>query len=320
MRHRLTWQEGIDLIKEQDAEELVDFRREIPCAGPYIVYILKDERVLELYPHEGVIHNNISEFYEVILRQRRYQYVKHISKTLPRKGIEYLPGGGKVYFFEIAEFEGRPMRSAFKSLDKADFATDADEIYLSPDGEVIEYMKEWTNPYRLFDCMATYLKLDTKRRIPKKLKDIPETIGDKHDPYFRMFMCGRNPYGEHFPNMAEELAEQLPELINAPEGLLTYSGESFPKLEKYFYRQIITADFADATFLPLLAYLGLTLINVKGGKWEMKYRSSYDSWSPYVVTKDGQRIQFLKGLIDLFDWRGGSYYPFKALYSTVPRT
>ncbi len=320
MRRRIErWErwEAKELLEEGNGKEMLDFRRPIPCGEPIKAFLLDDGKVIQI-GKSGAVFADKQHYFSYLLEGGAFQIVKHVSHTLPRKGIEYLPGGDKVYYFEIPELEGRCMRSVYEQLNKADFATDADEVYIGPDGDVIEYKEQWSYPYRLFQSMSDYQKLDERRRIPLQLKGIPESIGKYHDPNFAMSMCGRNPYGKEFPNMAKELAERLPTLINAPEGLLTFTDASFPKLEKHFYRQIITADFADNTFLPLLAYMGLTLINEKGGEWEMLYRSSYDSWSPYVVTKNGQRIQLLKGLIDLFDWQGGNWSPFKSLYSKLP--
>jgi hypothetical protein len=126
-------------------------------------------------------------------------------------------------------------------------------------------------------------------------------------------MLGRNPYGQDFPQHIEELADRLPELLSAPPKVFDYSVKSLSRIDTYLYRQLITADFAERVFLPLLAYLGEVHRRHLGASWAMRHDTFYQHWYPDVEEPDGTLKAMYFQLDCILDPTEDTWYPLKTV-------
>ncbi len=100
----------------------------------------------------------------------------------------------------------------------------------------------------------------------------------------------------------------------------TYVGdgreECLPRIDKYLYKRLITPEFQEQVFLPLLAYIGKTFIANRGGEWVMLYDEASDHWLPDIRQTDGE-MKMLYHPISLIldpDEGHGICIPMKVVY------
>ncbi len=105
----------------------------------------------------------------------------------------------------------------------------------------------------------------------------------------------------------------ISDLIKAPQSLFDYQKSSLPKIENYLYRNIITDDFSDRIFLPLLAYIGETFIEHEGGEWRVEYSEVYNTWIPDVYYENRQK-QIWRPLLKILDSTDTIWRPLMTAY------
>ncbi|MBK6620363.1 MAG: hypothetical protein IPG32_05585 [Saprospirales bacterium] len=86
----------------------------------------------------------------------------------------------------------------------------------------------------------------------------------------------------------DELAAQLPGCSMPLKKFFDGREECLPRIDKYLYKHLITPEFQEQVFLPLLAYIGKTYISNLGGEWVMLYDEPSDHWVPDIRQADGK--------------------------------
>lgn len=285
--YRVTRDEALRIVEEQKGKELTQFSSKTL----EIYYYLLDDNKVVCIPQGGdaTVYDSYAGY--LSNRQTSGMYIaKHIPNTYPVHHIHYLKGGRKLYYETIESTEAKKMIEGL-ALRSLPWGRKEKLYYLLPDGRVIpEISFDYVNRFASFQDYADY-------------EDFRLTEAEAMKPGEKVVtqMCGRNPYGEQFPEHVEALCLKLPALLNAPAKVFDYSPNSLSKLDRYLYQHLITDYFADEVFLPLLAYAGQVNIKHKGCSWQLFYDEVWDSWVPDIQTPDGRLLVIYNPLLEILD-------------------
>ena len=304
------------LIKEFEGKELSQYKRPDACGEIIVIpYLLNDGRVVKIKPMNASVTSSLKGYLSGIDLTK-----KHFLTTYPRKRIAYLPNAEKVYYFQINPAEGERITLLYDLYNEASGLSHiphASNLYKTDIDEITEHrtIHEDYNVYFEED----YKALDAKRAIVTQIALDRRRMGREPDyGFIDINMCGRNPYGEQFPDYVDELAAQLPELLHFPESIMAYSLYSLPHIDKYLYRSLFTDEFSDKVFLPLLAYIGKSYIQRNGGEWVMRYDKTFTSWTPDIRDEKGFKDMY-RPLLKMLDSTEGYLTPLAVVYNHRPR-
>ncbi|MCB9347335.1 MAG: hypothetical protein H6573_07440 [Lewinellaceae bacterium] len=225
---------------------------------------------------------------------------KHIPTTYPIQHIRYGLKEQKVICYQIDRQELEILLNTANPI-----ANSKPLVFLTNEGEVITeygFLYQEREGYEIIKTFDDFLRKVTKENWSSKKRSqmAPE-------------LKGRNPFGKEFLNHIHELIDHLPLILACPTKLLTYKENSIDKLEKYLYRNLITADFADKTFLPLLAYIGEVGVRQLEGQWVMRYDEIFNHWYPDVKKRDGGFKDMYRPLMQILDHTQDQYYPLRTV-------
>lgn len=303
-------EEAYQIIEQYNGKELSKYKHRIPCTDAIATpYLLEDGRVVKTSVMDATIYSSLKGFIIGASGSNK----KLIQTTYPRKRIEYLLDSSKIYYYEIDEVEGERIQILYKAEAK-EHPCDID-VYKLHNGEVVEY-QTIGNRFTIYQ-KDDYDKVSEIRAVFREISLRQKRAIHKNVGFVNTWMYGRNPYGEQFPNHVDELAARLPQLLPMPEKYMKYSRNSLPTIDKYLYRNMITDEFADKVFLPLLAYIGKSYIKESGGKWRMQYEEVIDSWIPDI--HDGDFKEMYIPLLEILDSTEGMWTPLAAVYNHRPR-
>ncbi len=317
----ISWEKGNELIKEFDGKELTSYKVLYPnFCSETVPYILNDGRVLILNPADAYLIESLKG-YMANIEQAQMFIRKYISTTYPQKRIKYLLGGDKIYYYLLDKVEGEVIRNLYTPLDKSVYPyASGSEIYRTLENEILEYTGSYYNLYISETDFQLYH--EKKKLVSERLserKKISIRPGKQVDfGYTNSNMCGRNPYGERFPEKVEELCAKLSELLHMPSSVFTGHESSLAKIERVFYRNVITDEFSDQLFLPMLAYLGKVFLVTYKGKWEMRYDEIFDSWTPDIRVREGWKEMYWP-LLEIFDCTERMWSPLRAVVRHSPK-
>lgn len=170
--------------------------------------------------------------------------------------------------------------------------------------------------YEPYDAFVAHMN---ESNISKKISQVSKQPQREFgDPYDNGCFCP-NPFGEDFPNFVDELAAKLPEILEAPDSMFDFTFGNLLEIDWHLYKHIITPDFRINAFLPLLAYIGKSYIQQKGGNWEMLYDEKCQNWLPDVRQVDGElKMLYYPISIILNPYEGkGTYYALRMAFNHV---
>ena len=217
------------------------------------------------YPN-ATIYSSVEGFLFQIEQTKRY--MKKIPDIFPIKKILLIKDFKEIIYFKIDQHQTEDLFIEKKEVISSNMAID---VLLLSNGKIL-IKNKLNRPSRLFDNKKDY---DIFASYYANVRGRPPIL------------CGRNPYGEKFPNHVIELIDKLAEILDIPSDSLK-TGISVGIL-KYVYRKIVDDEYANELFLPLLAYLGHLDILSAGGEWKMEYNEKYDTWTPDVVNIKGKK-------------------------------
>jgi len=300
-------EEAHQLIEKHKGKELSKYKYAIPCTDAISTpYLLEDGRVINTNVMDATIYSSLRGF---MIGNEGLQK-KLIQTTYPRKRIEYLLDSSKIYYYDIDVVEGERIQILYK-LEEKEHSHDVD-VYKLHSGEVIE--RKTGNRFNLYQ-KDDYDKLCEMRKIFREIS-INRRDMLKEYSYMNPWMRGRNPYGEQFPKHVDELAAQLPQLLPMPEKHMKYTRNSLHTIDKYLYRNMITDEFTDRIFLPLLAYIGKSYLSENKGEWKMRYDENLTTWTPDIY--DGAFKEMHVPLLEILDSTEGMWTPLATVYNHRP--
>ncbi len=302
-------EEAYQLIEKHNGKELSKYKYAIPCTDTISTpYLLEDGRVVKTSVMDATIYSSFKGF----MIGNGGGQKKLIQAAYPRKRIMYLLDSSKIYYYEIDEAKGERIQVLYKAEPK-EHPRDI-SVYKLHNGEVVEH-QPIGNKFTIYQ-KDDYDKLCEMREVFKEIS-ISRRDMLKEYSYMNPWMRGRNPYGEQFPEHVDELAAQLPQLLPMPEKYMKYTRNSLPTIDKYLYRNMITDEFADRVFLPLLAYIGKSYLNENDGEWKMRYDENLTTWTPDIY--DGAFKEIHIPLLEILDSTGGMWTPLAVVYNHRPR-
>jgi len=274
-------EEAHQLIEKHNGKELSKYKYAIPCTDTISTpYLLEDGRVVKTSVMRATIYDSFRGF---MIGNGGLQK-KLIQTIYPKKRVEYLLGSNKIFYYEIDEAEGERIQVLYEAEPK-------------------EHPRD-TSVYKLHNKVFKEISINRRDML-------------KEYSYMNPWMRGRNPYGEQFPDHVDELAAQLPQLLPMPEKYMKYTRNSLPTIDKYLYRNMITDEFTDRVFLPLLAYIGKSYLSENKGEWKMRYDENLTTWTPDIY--DGAFKEMYMPLLEILDSTGGMWTPLAVVYNHRPR-
>lgn len=299
----------IELTSPQEGRAIMELLNPVPLEAykryfrHYTPYLLEDGRVALPCESDVTFYSSMEGFLANLQTSGAF-IQKHVPKTYPIKFIRHTLKGNKVVFYRISPEE-------FKSMQIASSAQQVNnqQVWITLDGEVL------TEENTLFPDRASFVALSQHvafcNAVALKNKGIAP-------PFYAPEFVGRNPYGKEVLDHISELIEKLPTLIEIPKKKLTFKKDSIKKIEAHLYRQLITADFAESAFLPLLCYIGEVAKNTQKGKWEICYDHILDQWYPDVLTEEGYQCLYYP-LHHILDNSKDTYYPLRIMLDSRGR-
>ncbi len=306
---RMPIDEAQQLIEKHNGKELSKYKYTIPCTDAISTpYLLEDGRVITTKVIDAIMYNDLKNF---MIGATGIQK-KLIQTAYPKKRIIYLLDSSKIYYYEIDEAKGERIQVLYEAEPK-EHPRDT-SVYKLHSGEVVEHQPTG-NRFTLYQ-KDDYDELCEMRVVLKEIS-INRRRMLKDYGYMNPWIRGRNPYGEKFPEHVDELAAQLPQLLPMPEKYMKYTRNSLPTIDKYLYRNMITDEFADRVFLPLLAYIGKSYLNENDGEWKMRYDENLTTWTPDIY--DGAFKEMYMPLLEILDSTEGMWTPLATVYNHRPR-
>lgn len=299
----------IELASPKEGKAIMEQLNPVPLEAykqyfrHYTPYLLKDGRVALPCESDVTFYSSMEGFLANLQTSGAF-IQKHIPKTYPIKFIRHTLTGDKVIFYRISPEE-------FNSLQIAASAEQVNnqQIWITPDGEVL------TEGNSLFPDRASFIALSQHVTFCNivAMKSKGET-----PPFYAPEFVGRNPYGKEVLGHIPELIEKLPALLELPEKLLSFKEHSLKKIEPYLYRQLITADFAECVFLPLLCYIGEVAKKTQNGEWKVCYDQTLDQWYPDILIEEGYKCLHYP-LHHILDNSKDTYYPLRIVLNSKGR-
>jgi len=303
--------EASDLIKKHNGEKMSQYIV-FDCEGSAVLnpYLLNDNRVVNIRPRGAGIFSSLKGYMTTVVDT--FNTKKYIPMEFPIQKIEYLPGGNKIFCFQISNVEGEIIKNIYPTLEREHYPYSSHEyeIYRTNHSEIVEYRKIHKT-YTLYQNEVDYQKVNAKRKIIYEVRKNAKRELKIELGYININMCGRNPYAKDFLNHIDDLIAKLPELLHYTsevEKIFTRERNSLPLIDRMLYRHLITDEFADRLFLPLLAYIGQIHIKENDSKWIMHYDTFFDSWTPDIEGRDGP-IRIYDQLLRILDSTNSNWYP-----------
>ncbi len=269
----------------------------------FYYYLLNDSRVVNIPAgFEGYVYEPYDAF---LSHMEDTFFMKRIPGTYPIPRVKRLPGFQKIDYEYVDQAEVDRLR-----LEAMPFNQER-RVFRVKDGRILVDLTLFGEVYKNEeDYLAVKaFKVSSDQYYSRRMRGNFSGIIEPQ-------LCGLNPLGEKFPAHVDELAAQLPGLLDAPEKFFDGREECLPRIDKYLYKRLITPEFQEQVFLPLLAYIGKTFIANRGGEWVMLYDEASDHWLPDIRQTDGE-MKMLYHPISLIldpDEGHGICIPMKVVY------
>jgi hypothetical protein len=254
---------------------------------------------------EGTIYEPFDVFIE---HMEESHIAKKISKERPFKLTRRFANGKSIQMEIMYGDEIGRLKAISQYLGNSK------QAFILPDGRVMENRSIETYLYQNIEDYEEFVAHQTNSsKLDNKIHN------GELDGVSWSNLCSVNPYGTDFPTHAKELASSLPHLINAPEALFDFSWGTLVDIDFYLYKNVISQEFWEQVFLPLLAYIGEAYIKQKGGQWELLFNHACGDWLPDVRQADGElKMLYYPVSIILNPEEGqGTYYALRTAFAHV---
>lgn len=240
-----------------------------PDSSEIFPYYLNDGRILTIGGMGATFYKNEIDYIAAYKKYEAFSNFKSLPKSdYPITRIHHLPDR-KLYYKEIDPIVGEALSKLHKNIET------------TPDAVTEQYRinKNWLLIHRpILKTFEIFRPEDYQA-----MEDFWATLRANKDVYFPWPVIGRNHYGNNFVNHVPDLIAQLPDLINAPEHLVDGSQQSFYTLRKYLLMNLMTDEFGDKLYLPLLAYFGQHFIEHHEASWQVTKEEVFGTWIPDIL-------------------------------------
>ncbi len=203
---------------------------------------------------------------------------KHIPRTYPIKVIEYFPRRKKVISYQVEDEYRELVEKFYPKVQTEDRNI---ELYKIND-------KKFLFPHYSYNGSLLYKSINDFKLAFDRINLFKQTSSDynkkqlEKNEFDLWLMYGRNQYESDFIESRFSLIDMLPDLLNADNSIFNFDKDSLKEIGELFYENVITYDFSDKIFLPLLAYIGEILVREESAQWDLYYSQTYDSWIPDI--------------------------------------
>ncbi|TVL96073.1 MAG: hypothetical protein CV087_23955 [Candidatus Brocadia sp. WS118] len=291
----LTLGKAHELIRQQGGQELERLSKKRTHGG---VFLLDTGAVITTSYADATLYESLKAYLSNLYTSGMLVR-KQIPEKFPVQQIEFALDGRKICYHNIAPDEGEVLEAVSEKISIS--KSSQNSFFRTPEGELVCKQGE---SFFLYQSEKDYFDLEEKYAF---LESVFRQISNEEAVASRMI--GRNPYGEYFPEKVEMLISTLPDLLFVPKAVFDHSIKSLSKIEKYIYRQLLTADFSERLFLPLLAYIGNVHILNEGSEWIVKRDITFNVWTPNIRTKEGVVKKLYLPLLNLLDPKNDQWYP-----------
>lgn len=289
----LSLEEAKKLIVQYEGRELEQYSKILKYGR---VFQLNNGQVIIPSYSDALLYDTLQDFFSNLQTSGMF-IQKHISSEYPIPLIAYGLDGKRIIFYQVSPEQGAVATEIAQRLYPEDST-----VFITHDQEIVKHVAG--GMYFLFNNIVDF---QSYQKVFERLKEFgPDLVAE---PAVVLEMCGRNPFGQSFSEHVDGLISSLPELLHAPEKTFTLKINSLPKIDNYFYRNLITAEFGDRIFLPLLAYIGQTHIQELGGQWYTEQNKLDHGWIPDIVNNEGQKKRMYQQLLKILDPLSKDFYP-----------
>lgn len=249
-------------------------------------YLLEDNQVVEITPIDACIYSSFAGFKTQIEDAKADQgrWKKKIQTEYPMKRLLIDQYSNRIPYWLIdkqhfvthypnaIEISSPPL-SLETSSPILSFAT---EKLFRQENSIIICPINYENSdvtFSLFQQEEDYLRYQAHQSLCAIYHNAP-------------VLCGRNPYGEAFPQHVDELILELLRFVElAPEEIKwsNNSRDHYLKIQERLQQHIFTDELVDRVLLPLVAFLGKLQIEVYQCEWVMQYDTIFNTWVPYIL-------------------------------------
>jgi hypothetical protein len=235
---------------------------------------------------------------------------KYISKAFPMKVIEYFPKRKKIVSFKVEEEYSELIK---KFYPKVQVQNTNIYLYKINDKKFL-YPNSPYNGSLVYSSLSEFgFALDRMNLFKRTSSEYRKKQLEKYE-FDLWLMYGRNQYEDDFLDSKFSLIEKLPELLNTDQSIFNFKKSSLKVLEESYYSNVITSDFSDKIFLPLLAYIGEILVREKSAEWNLYYSEIYNSWIPDIL-QDGKLKKLWRPLLKITDPYDENWRTFYEAYN-----
>ncbi|GJM35217.1 MAG: hypothetical protein DHS20C18_42180 [Saprospiraceae bacterium] len=278
------------LIEERNGDELIEWTKRRTHGK---VFKLNTGEVITTSYVDAIVYDSYKGYLTNMYSSGNY-IRKHIQTVPPILHQCFVLGGKRLVYYQYGDLEKEILLSAAIPLEGSD-----GNLFLTPDKEVLTSGGVLYQSQEDYEAIMAFIKYKNKHWFS-------DARGESE-------MLGRNPYGKAFPEHLDELVAALPDIIHCPANVLNYQEASISKLDKYLYQNIISAEFENRIFLPLLAYIGQVFVQAFGGEWKLRYDEVYDHWYPDVKDKEGNFKEIFRPLLRILDYTEETWYPLRTV-------
>ena len=306
---RLTREEGEGLINYTNGRQLVEFQEKIDLETKNGPYLLDTGQVVRIFDISASCYKSIKDYHCSRYNSGIPLKTKKILKDGPYQKIEYLPNGEKIFYTRLRKIDGETLRHVLPPVDPTTFSSDSSnqiELFLTAESALLEFRKIYKD-YNLYQNEIDYQKCQNKQAFVGASNRISP------NPFIVIQMMGRNPWGEEFISKVDELADQLPKLLNVKKSttIFNFKFNTLKKIERILFRNVITDRFSDQIFLPLYAYYGKTFIQENSKydydiKWTLRQDELYKFWVPDIQL-NGHYLEIYDTILKMLDPEAVSY-------------
>lgn len=268
---------GLEVLFELISKfEPVPFNKYKKYFHPYrtetFPYQLNDDRIIVIGALNTTFYQNEEEYVRAHQKHGSFFEYKQIpQKDYPITRIHFLPDR-KLYYKEIDPTVGEALSKMYPRLET--IPDDVEKHY--------KINRNWLLVHRhILKTYEIYRPEDYEA-----IKGFWSKLRGVHNVRFPWPVVGRNPYGADFINHVPDLIAKLPDLLNVPEDLCDGSLKSFYTLRKYILMNLMSDEFGDQLYLPLLAYLGQHFVEHHNASWNIEQEEKFDTWIPDIILKD----------------------------------
>lgn len=251
------------------------------------LYTLDDESIVLRNSSESKLFSSFAHFKLFLSEYVEFGGFKETQTCFPFNKIHNISNQVKIVSIVVHPEIGKMLLS--KAVPLNELSSNTRFVHSLRTNELIEYNKI-SNTYSIFRSNEEYTLLNDFYVQHNHFLQCQE-----EEDFFRPNLIGLVDIDIFHSTNRVSVINLFNRIIYIPEKKLTYNTQSLKELNKYLYSNIISWELRQHLFLPLLYYIGETIISEKGGEWETRY----DKFGKFLIPdiKLNGRFMFLFDVI-----------------------